>query len=77
MTVQLVSFRNSFAPEPKRYPTQAEIFAEENRVKAEKAKEKPSEERNLEDKIVIIADTINKVTKDVPVLYANKINYLS
>ena len=41
MTVQLVSFRNSFAPEPKRYPTQAEIFAEENRVKAEKAKEKP------------------------------------
>ena len=77
MTVQSISFRENIVSPPKRVPTQAEIFAEKNRIQAEKAKEKPREERSLDDKIAIVTDTINKVTTNVPVLHANSINYLS
>lgn len=77
MSIQPIQFKSSFAPAPKSIPTEGEIFAEKNRIQAEKAKEKPKEERSLDDKIAIVTDTINKVTKNVPVLHANSINYLS
>ena len=78
MSIQPINYcNNCFAPAPRRLPTQDEIFAEKNRIQAEKAKEKPREERSLDDKIAIVTDTINKVTTNVPVVHANSINYLS
>ena len=77
MTVQPISFRENFVSPPKRIPTQAEIFAEKNRIDAEKAKEKPREERTVSDKIAIVADGINKLTTNIPVKHSKNINYLS
>ena len=76
MSIQPIQFRGSFAPAPKRVPTQGEIFAEQNRIQAENAKEKPKEERKIEDKVAIVVDNINKITNNIPVKHANSLNYL-
>lgn len=77
MSVQPISHCSTcFAPEPIKHKTYGEIIQEKNQAQAEKAKSKPREERTFDDKIAIVADGINKLTTNVPVVHANKLNYL-
>lgn len=60
--------------------TQTDIFKENTKIEAEKAKQKPKEERNLDDYVTIAVDTINKIGDNIPVIYADspqKLNYLA
>lgn len=69
---------NFVASPPKTHKTQGEVFKEKTEKDAEKAKEKPINERNLGDHIAIGMNTINKAT-EIPVIYAdssNKLNYI-
>ncbi len=66
---------------PKKQPkTQEEIVKEKTAKEAEKAKQKPKEERTVGDYITIGVDTINNVVDSAPVIHATspqKLNYLA
>jgi len=52
---------------PKIHKTQGDIFKEEIKEDARIAKNKPKEERNLNDYLAITIDTLNDIKDNIPV----------
>ena len=76
-----VSFAsNANVVAPRRQPkTQGEIMREDMHEKAEAAKAKPREDRNVGDYVTIGIDAVNRIVDNPPVVYANgnKLNYIA
>ena len=61
----------SFAPVKKQPKTYAEIMNDKMAEDAKAAKQKPADERTVGDYLTIGLDTVNNLTQNVPVVYAN------
>ena len=66
---------------PRKQPkTQGEIIKEQTKKEAEKAKQKPKEEKTMGDYITVGVDTINNIVDNAPVVYSTspqKLNYMA
>ena len=66
---------------PRKQPkTQGEILKEQTKKEAEKAKQKPKEEKTIGDYVTIGVDTINNIVDNAPVVYSTspqKLNYMA
>lgn len=75
------SFMQASIVAPHKSPkTQEDKFKEKTEKEAEKAKQKPKVERNLDDYVTIVVDSINKFGDSIHVEHMDstqKLNYLA